>query len=116
VAEAVGARLLSKTYTKVVLEDPAIPNRLFALTISMDHDRDFPIKEAEDLYGDVKGSWFAQSLLRSLVAHHFYLYRETIPVQQKVCSRLEIGIQKKVLLDDRKNKALPPARGNKGRR
>ena len=104
VSEAVGAGLLSRTYERVVNEDPAIANQIFTLSIQMDHDSEFPSKETELIHGKMKGNWFTQYLIRTLVVHHFYLYEVPYNVRQSVCDKLGITQSAKLIAGPERNK------------
>jgi hypothetical protein len=92
VAEAVGAKNLSSTFAKVVENDPAIPNKLFQLDVLMEHERDFPLEEADGLLQEIRENRFVTVLLKSLVAHHVYLYQRRQPQLQRISSRLNIAL------------------------
>ena len=82
VAEATGARALTGTFEKVVAADPAIPNQLYQLDVLMEHGRDFPMHEALILKAELSNNRFGTVLFKSLIAHHFYLYRSRFDVMQ----------------------------------
>ena len=111
VAEATGARALTGTFEKVVAADPAIPNQLYQLDVLMEHGRDFPMHEALILKAELSNNRFGTVLFKSLIAHHFYLYRSRFDVMQRICSKLDIHLdERKALHPDRKRKRLggPP--------
>lgn len=113
VCDAVGARGLGKTYTRVVEDDKSLPNKLYLACLLMDNDPTFPTKELVDLSRDMRSNWFGKQLLQALVAWHFYMFERPIQLRQEVFQRLEIGTAR--AQDPAQNRMKPPRLSNDGR-
>lgn len=110
VCEATGAKILAGTFEKVVNADNSIPNQLYQLDVLMEHGADFPLKEATRLQQELKGNPFATTLLKSLVAHYFYLYKTKYSDKQRICDRLGIELNKRKKLNSSQKSKGPQRR------
>jgi len=97
ISMAVGAEKLLPTYEDVQQKMNNLATEFVQVSIRMDHIQPFPERQVFDLYNKLKDNVFGQTLLRILVANHFYIFPEPRESRQRVCQRLKIAQTKKML-------------------
>ena len=78
----------------------------YDLSIRLDHYRQFPTPQVEDLAREFVSNFFATSLVRYMVWYHLYLFHVDYQTKQSVCETLQIPIEKqtKILAAPKKSK------------
>jgi predicted phosphodiesterase len=103
---AVGSERLTPTYEDVrhIYDNKA--TEFIQTAIRLDHDRYFPEKRVMELKKSLRKNIFGETLLRILVADHFYLFPRPFDLRQRVCALLGITpqSQKKMLLSGPRRK------------
>lgn len=92
ISDSVGMNLMAGTFKQVIDESPNIANRIIDLSVKLDHIKGFPKNEAISLAEESKRNPFTLTLLKILVWHHFYLYKEDYRLKQAVCEKLNISL------------------------
>lgn len=93
---SVGAKVLERTYASVhALEGAGVPVSLIDLSIRLDHLA-FPENEIRGLWDRVRDNSFAATIVRDLVAEHFYLHNLENRRRQSIESLLDIRTIKKL--------------------
>ena len=109
-SNSAGSADLHKTYAELLENNPATSTRIVDLSIKLDHFRSFPEEEALSLADEVKDNYFSLSVLRRLIANHFYMTHADTRVRNSVCAKLEIPISSGKVLDQRRKKNVRPDR------
>jgi len=94
---AVGSERLIPTYDDVQKIYDNVATEFVQTEIRMDHSPQFPEKRVLELKKKVGKNIFGETLLRMLVADHFYLFLRSYRVRQRVCQKLGIKPTKKML-------------------
>jgi hypothetical protein len=102
-SNSAGSAELHKTYAELLAMNPATSTRIVDLSIKLDHFRTFPEEEALALAEEVKDNYFSLSVVRWLIASHFYMTHVDTRIRDRICARLQIPISGKVL-DQRRKK------------
>lgn len=109
ISYAVGSESLGPTYQDVEDTYNNRATRFVQLSLRLDHFRGFPEKRALELLKEVKDDVFGLTLLRILVAEHFYLFPRPYRTRQSICQKLGISYQR--TLEPRKAQLLTGKRG-----
>lgn len=90
---AVGSERLKPTYAdlKKIFDNKA--TEFVQIAIQLDHYRAFPEKRVMKFFHSLKNSIFGETLLRLLVADHFYMFPRKYKLRQRICEK--IGIKQK---------------------
>jgi hypothetical protein len=88
---------LLPTYDDVQKVYNNVATEFVQAAIRMDHSFQFPEKRVFELKKNVEKNIFAETLLRMLVADHFYMFLRSYKVRQRVCEKLGIKPKKKML-------------------
>ena len=103
-SHSAGSAELHKTYAELLALNPATSTRLVDLSIKLDHFRQFPEEEAVALAEEVKDNYFTLSVMRRLIAGHFYMTHVDVRIRDSICKRLNIPIASGKALDQRRKK------------
>lgn len=98
---SMGSENLASTIERV-LDGNAPVHNMLKLAFAMELPGEFPKKAAVDVFKGLHKNPFSASVVRILVAHHFYMYVESAPVRQSVCDQLDIRLMPSVLDASRK--------------
>jgi hypothetical protein len=98
IPNAVGSEKLLPTFEDAEESMKSLAAEFIQLGIRMDHGTQFPEKRVLDINKRLAGNQFAQSLLRMMVANHFYLFPRNHRVRQRICEKLGIVQSKKMLI------------------
>ncbi|MGQ0761645.1 MAG: hypothetical protein ACT4OT_06460 [Acidobacteriota bacterium] len=93
VSREVGLEKLSKTYSEVLKQSgdkKAVA--LIDLSIKLDHFRAFPEVETAKLAEILRKNAYASTILRDMVANHFYLFPRELRLVQRVSKPLGISL------------------------
>ena len=114
-SHSAGSAELEKTYAELFGSTNITSARLIDLSIRLDHFRQFPQEEVLALAKALKDNYFTSSVLRRVVATHFYMTYVDAGIRDRICNRLNIPISTGKLLDQRtkKQKASPGRRGSR---
>jgi len=110
ISYAVGSETLVKTYEALEGSYDTRATRFVQLCLRLDHSRAFPEKRIDELRKEVEDDVFGLTLLRMLVAEHFYLFDRPYKVRQSVCRKLGISYQRTL---GHSKAALPGVPGEK---
>lgn len=94
ISDAIGSEALVKIYEDVEGTYNTRATRFVQLSLRLDHCRTFPEKRIVDLSKEVGDDVFGITLLRMLVAEHFYLFERPYQVRQSICQKLGISYKK----------------------
>jgi hypothetical protein len=90
VSYSVGARILERTYKRVVEEEGGtVPISLIDLSVRLDH-MSFPENEIRRLWKRAENNLYAATIVRDLVASHFYLHEVENRRRQSIEALLSI--------------------------
>jgi predicted MPP superfamily phosphohydrolase len=106
-SHSAGSAELKKTYTELFDSTDVTSTRLIDLSIKLDHFRQFPQEEVLALSKDIKDNYFTASVLRRVIASHFYMTYVDPGIRDRICDRLNIPILTGKLLDQRTKKQKP---------
>jgi predicted MPP superfamily phosphohydrolase len=98
ISNAVGAEKLLPTYEDVQATMSNLATEFVQVGIRMDHSYAFPEKRVLDLHRRLDNNVFGQTLLRVLVANHFYMFPRSYKLRQRICEKLGIVQTPKMLL------------------
>jgi hypothetical protein len=90
---AVGHSELIDTFREVFDKNPTTAVSLVDMSVRLDN-LGFPEDELHELSKRLKSNFVADRLLKQLVVEHFYLFSTKEKTKQKVCSALNIEIQR----------------------
>lgn len=109
ISQAVGAESLVRTYKDLEEEtEDTRATRFVQLCLRLDHCKSFPTNRVVDLHRDVHKDVFGLTLLRMLVAEHFYFYERPYRTRQSISSKIGLRFRPGPA-DKRRQKALPPS-------
>jgi hypothetical protein len=91
-SESIGLEHLAPVFGEVSQNRSDPTYAIIEMSIRLDHYRHFPEAEILQLQNTIKNNPFASALLRRLVWHHLYVFREDYKVVQSVCSKLGISV------------------------
>jgi hypothetical protein len=94
ISYAVGSETLVRTYEDLEENHSTRATRFVHLSLRLDHCQPFPEKRILDLLKEVKNDVFGETLLRILVAEHFYLFPRPYRMRQSICQKLRISYQR----------------------
>jgi hypothetical protein len=94
---AVGSEKLIPIYDDVQDTMGCLAVDFVQVSIRMDHMQPFPERHVFELYEKLENKVFGITLLRILVANHFYMFEEPRESRHRVCQKLEIAQTKKML-------------------
>lgn len=97
ISNAVGAEKLLPTYEDVQNTMDNLATEFVQIGIRMDHSRSFPEKRVLDLYKRLDNNIFGQTLIRVMVANHFYMFPRSYKLRQSICQKLGIVQNPKML-------------------
>ena len=93
ISQSVGHSDLAMTYSDVLSSDIGGSKAVQLIDISVRLDKlSFPDNQIVEAWKAFKGNVLCQSLLRRLVALHFYIYPVRQNVKQRVCAKLGISL------------------------
>jgi predicted phosphodiesterase len=98
VSTAVGSERLLPTYEDVQRIYDNRATEFIQMLIRLDHCKVFPEKKIKELKESTHRNLFAQTLLRVMVADHFYLFPRPQRVRQRICDLLGMRQQTKMLV------------------
>jgi hypothetical protein len=101
IALAVGSERLSLTYANVLRGDDTNAVWLVDIALKLDHASSVPENDLFRAQRRYAKNPLADSLLRQLVVHHFYLFDVHYIVKQRVCEKLQIPYERMVAADRR---------------
>lgn len=97
ISAAVGSERLIPTYEDVRRIYDNRATDFIQMLIRLDHCKAFPEKKVKELHEDSRDHVFAQTLLRVMVADHFYMFHRPHQVRQHVCAMLGMKHTPKML-------------------
>ncbi len=100
VSIAVGSEKLIPTYDDVRRVYDNRATEFIQMLIRLDHCKTFPEKKVKELKEKSVKNIFAETLLRLMVADHFYLFPRPQQVRQRVCALLGMKQSPKMLVAD----------------
>ena len=92
ISYSVGSDKLEETYIDLTKGKKPLGLRLVDISIKLEHFT-LPTVEITDLNKELKKNIYAQTILKTRVLHHFYLYYVKPKVRDQICSKLEIGVR-----------------------
>lgn len=96
VANSVASKELSAIYEAVYLKDEQISKRLINVAVELDFYNGLDAQKLAKLNGDIRNNNIATMMLRLLVTRHLYKFNIPYDKKQKVCEKLNIGIESQV--------------------
>jgi predicted MPP superfamily phosphohydrolase len=97
ISHAVGSEKLVLTYEDIQVSSSSNAIEFVQTAIRLDHFRQFPEKKILALWGKVSKSVFGSTLLKLMVAEHFYLFPRPYSLRQSICDKLGISYKKQLL-------------------
>ena len=94
ISHAVGSETLVRTYEQLEDSYNTRATRFVQLSLRLDHFRRFPEKRILNLIKEVGDDVFGLTLLRMLVAEHFYLFERPYKTRQSISQKLGISYQR----------------------
>jgi calcineurin-like phosphoesterase family protein len=108
-SHSAGSAELEKTYAELLGSSHATSVRLIDFSIKLDHFRQFPEDESLALAKDVKDNYFTTSVLRRVIATHFYMTYVDPGIRDRICAKLGIPISTGKVLEQRTKKQGRPS-------
>jgi hypothetical protein len=100
ISESVGLSELEVTYKEVLAEaGKLLAIQFIDVSIRLDHYYEFPEEQVKAIHKRVRGNIFSFSLLQTMVAHFFSLFRSTPSLRQRYGRLLEIETRNTNLLE-----------------
>jgi len=100
ISQSVGLPELEETYREVLASHGGLLSvKLVDVSIKLDHCIAFPGSEIEALHLQTKGNLFGSVVLRTLVAHYFYLFKCQVQTRDKYGRLLGIETRNMRLLE-----------------
>lgn len=96
-ASSVGSDQLRETYKEIMAEQSSPAFSLVDIAIKLDHFKPIPQGEIFALFKKLRGNTVGLTLLRRLVLDYLYLYPTDYDDRQRLCQKLEIRMQPKML-------------------
>jgi hypothetical protein len=113
VSDSVGTEKVAQTFAEVAGADANPSIKVIDLSIRLDHYRQFPQAQIDDLAKMFSNNPFAMSLIRYLVWYNLYLFPVEQDLKQRACQRLEISLgQQRKLLTGPKQTNVKRGRGS----
>jgi hypothetical protein len=92
ISYSVGSDKLEETYRDLTKGEKSLPLRLVDISIKLEHFT-LPTAEIISLNKELNKNIYAQTILKTRVLHHFYLYYVKPKFRQQLCSKLEIEVR-----------------------
>jgi hypothetical protein len=99
ISNSVGLEELGLIFSEIRRKNLVPAYHIIDLAIKIDHFREFPQKEALEVYGwqDKDKNYVGLYLVRHLVWEHFYFFPSKFDVKQRVCGKLGIDITPRLM-------------------
>lgn len=107
---AIGSPQLAETYDAVLGGRVTPAYKLLRVCLELEHSGKFPEREVKELAYELRQNKHAESVLKYMVMHHFYMFPTSYKLRQKICAALDISYQRTTLADPSR-KLLSNARG-----
>lgn len=104
ISSSVGNEELNEIYKDILDKFDTVANRLINMSIKLDLYTYFPEREVFDLFTKLKDNLLASRILVHMVCNYFYKFPPDYKLKQKVCSKLNIPIEKLRLLEYKSKK------------
>jgi hypothetical protein len=106
ISAAVGSERLMPTYDDVQRIYHNSATDLIQIAIKLDHSAHFPEKKVLDAQHSLAGNLFGETLLRKMVADHFYMFPRSYQTRQRMCTKLGIEPSPRMMIgtSERKRK------------
>jgi hypothetical protein len=87
-----GAENLMPTVQRLLIDSKDASDNVYGLSFALDRARLFPETTSVAVYNGFAKNQFGQDVIRSLIAHHLYMYPVPYNVRQSVCARTDIKL------------------------
>lgn len=92
ISYSVGSDKLEETYLDLAKIEKSVPLQLVDISIKLEHFS-LPTAEIIEMNKHLTKNLYAQTILKTRVLHHFYLYYVKPQDRQQICSKLEIAVR-----------------------